>query len=290
MASWRDIEESQGVETRGPTLQVQRPEIQVQSTVDDFYEEMQSESEGSGISEEVRQLTEARRRLSKANYYETIIGTPFFEGNASEIALEVEQEFQDFALKQLQKLMGHGVEEELAKLSPQFNAEEELALKAWAAKILGKPPSAPTQLSMDTSPAKKSATVLKAPVAPPKPKLRKRVDTQLPPEPAPEVVQKPQAPTQQAPKRRTSRPAPAPGSGTPPTTAAAKVAEVPVTGPNGETQVVKMDLRQQVQPTGPIKPLPPPNPDLLYAQELNKAMQSEGSHAVLSQFLKLNGE
>jgi hypothetical protein len=277
MSFWHDMEESGGAApTRGPAIQVAAP-ARMQAAVDSAFAEMQGQEqqEAADAAEEIRTLTEVERRLRKANYYQAILGQVLFEGSASEEALEVEAEIREFALKRLRILIG--IEAEVSASRSSFSHEEEVALKMWAAKILGKPAVLETPAEESRKPSL-PPTVRPAPL--PEPKLRPLVD------------QSASKPT----KRPVGRP---PGTGkhqraaaaaTTETAPAQKIIESEVTLPNGEVAKVKHDVSGPVRPAG-TKPVPMPDPGMQLLMEQARAHEAAAKNPLVGQFVTaISGE
>jgi hypothetical protein len=281
MSFWRDMADDVAP-TRGPAIQVATPS-RVQAAVDTAFAQMQGQEQqdAADAAEEIRTLTEVERRLRKANYYQAILGQVLFEGGASEEAVEVEAEIREFALKRLRILIG--IEAEIAPAPrTSFSHEEEVALKMWAGKILGKP----------------------AVLEPPAEEPRKSV---LPPPPArpvplPEAKLRPLVDQAATPvlKRRPGRP---PGTGkhqraaaaaatetTPTTPAAPKVVETEVTLPDGTTAKVQHDVSGPVRPAG-TKPAPMPDPGMQLLMQQAEAQQKAARNPIVGQFVTaISGE
>src|SRR5438046_1410664 len=107
-----------------------------QAAVDQAYSQMDDGELTEGMAEEIRTLAEAQRRLRKANFYQAILSQPLFGENISEEGIEVEAEMREFALKRLRCFLGMEAEAAEQAKTVQFDHDEEVALKQWAAKIL----------------------------------------------------------------------------------------------------------------------------------------------------------
>lgn len=273
MSFWRDQEEVAA--SRGPNVQVNVPPRQnVQTAVDEAYNRLQdNDAEAAAeVEEEVRTLSEVERRLRKSNCYRAILDQPLFDENASEEAVEVEAEFREFALARLRELMG------ISAIKPpveqQFSYEEEVALKAWAAKLVGKP----AILSIDPGPAKPAVSSVKTPAAVPlspapiEPRLRTMSDP----------VRAPRKPSGRPPHAKNKPKAevvtPAPPLKT------AEVVEVERVGADGKVMKVAVNNQKQVEPTGAVR-VPMPSPDMALSLERTKSESIAMNHPVLQQFI-----
>jgi hypothetical protein len=217
-----------------------------QNAVNQALDQMDDDTEG--MAEEIRTLTEAQRRLRKANYYQTILSQPLFEGEVSEEGEEVEDEMREFALKRLRCFLGMEAEEQEQKVQGQFDDEEILALKVFTAKCLGRPPPTP-----DTVEPKKRAPK----AVPPQVKLKQV-----------------QAETEPTVKRRRSsammRPQPEPAQ-------QAKVVEVQGRKLDGSVGTVKVNVTGPVQPPPEVARMPFPSSDQIMAMEQATAYERESN-------------
>jgi hypothetical protein len=129
-------------------------------------------------------ITEVELRLAKAHLYNQIISSPLFEGEG-EVVQEVEEEFQSFARKQLQTLLGIAAPAEqpvVQQAQPQFSDEEVVILRRLIERV--------SQSPKVLEPVKPQVRAKPQPAAPaPKP-------TPIPrPAPAPAKAPKPARPT-----------------------------------------------------------------------------------------------
>jgi hypothetical protein len=134
-------------------------------------------------------ISEAMRKLEKAQLYQTLINNSVFGPNSArpDIQEEVEAELREFAERRLNVLLGISTEAEIKvqALPPQFNEEEAEVLKALAHRALQKK----AEVSVPPTPTIK--TVSQKPNLP-KPTLKRQ-------DPTPE-----QRPVSQQPKMKTA--------------------------------------------------------------------------------------
>lgn len=104
--------------------------------INDVLKEVVSNTEVSEVQKEMDLMTEARIRFAKAALYEQMITGQLFEGE-DPVTLEVENEFKEFAEKQLMVLLGISSNKVL-KADPKnhFDDEQVEALRMLADKIL----------------------------------------------------------------------------------------------------------------------------------------------------------
>lgn len=274
MANWRDMQDTMEPESRGPLLQIQP---KTQSGAEAVYAQINGPDDVEEISEEIQLLTEVESRLRKANYYRIILDQDLFEGQASEEALEVELEFRQFAYKKLTTLLGMQAEETSRST---FTPNEEIALKALAAKVLAAEPS----LARQELPPPTLKKVQMAPPKPPplvQPQLKKLTDPTALAAPQKRKVAKSTPKPQKQPQ---AAPEVAAAPSKPP-----QFLEVEVKGADGKMAKVQMNTQGQVRPTG-IQPAPAPNPELLFAMEMARADQAEQSNPILRQIQSITGE
>lgn len=223
MISWSDEEYAQS------------PTVSVGDSAQQVVDSLEASPEQEDPKEE---FSEVRKRVSKIQYYMSISDYEFFEGDTSEEAQEVRNEFNAFINRQLKEYLGMESPAPVIQVKLQFSPEEEFALKALAAKVMRKP-----ALVEQDQPT--------APVANPTIKPAAKA-------PAPVVS----APTVQA-KKKTVVAKPA---------QAKKTQKQPVADPtliheNGKVyrmvtvndKQVKMDVTKQARPSGLVQPLPTPS-------------------------------
>lgn len=135
-------------------------DVQESSNVDEVLSSMDT-------SEEVDEhFSEVEKRLETAQYYRMLLNDTLFS-NASEAARVVEREIRDFVRTRLHVLLG--LKNEVSPVKSMFSDEEVAALKALAAKVMGKPVLLETR-KVTPKPALKVQTApviaLKAPTKP----------------------------------------------------------------------------------------------------------------------------
>jgi len=135
------------------------------------------------------EMSEAERRFAKAQYHRTIINAELFDNDFSDLALEVAQEYREFARQRLKVLLGVESEKPTSNGSANaFTQEETKVLKQLVAKLLKKPelaepkepsfkpvqgPTAPT--TKVASPRVQTKPLKKTEAAPAQPKPRGRL-------------------------------------------------------------------------------------------------------------------
>lgn len=155
------------------------------------FQESESDS-GDGDKSPDEEMSEAERRFAKAQYHRTMIKADYFDNDYSDIALEVAQEYKEFARQRMKVLLGVEAEKAVSSGSATsvFSEEEIKVLKQLVAKLLKKPelaevkepsfkpvqgPSKPTfkpVKSPEAKPVKKS----EAPAPKPRGRPKKTVD------------------------------------------------------------------------------------------------------------------
>lgn len=112
------------------------------------------------------ELNEAEWRLEKAGYYRTVMNSQLLSSDHP-AAIEVEQELQDWAKGRLEQLLGLRIEptndkpvQVIESVKVPFNEDEVGALKALAARVLGKKEQtiAPATVAAPSKPAVTPAT------------------------------------------------------------------------------------------------------------------------------------
>jgi hypothetical protein len=161
---------------------------------EETYEEQVEE-----LPNNLQSISEVERRLEKANLYRQWASGGLYD-NQTSTTVEVEQEFKDFALKQLNKLIGITTEEE--KVVSPFNEIEITVLKELANTIInnhklkqGNQPAKPIRKPKEV--IKQEKPVIK-PVAQAKPRLKPKtlpVEVMSVRKPVPEVVVPPSVPS-----------------------------------------------------------------------------------------------
>jgi hypothetical protein len=186
-----------------------QPRYQVHQVVDTSGpEEVVQETTFDDIETEAieAELSEVERRLAKAQLYKQFITQPIFDGTG-DIVKEVEVEFQTFARKQLQTLMGVISQPEPIKIEAQFSDDEVKVLKAFIGRILQNPK---LQKTVVPTPPKKTAVIVAPAVKPVAPIKKPALRTRVVPEEVPQVKQQPKpvkAQTALPPPRQTVVPA-----------------------------------------------------------------------------------
>lgn len=108
-------------------------EVTYEEVLQEALPEEEQQEDAVQNEESVQGMSEVEKRLEKAILYQQWINGKLYD-SPTESTLEVEQEFKEFALKQLNKLIGLGVQE--PKVSNQFSDEEVLILRALAQNIV----------------------------------------------------------------------------------------------------------------------------------------------------------
>ncbi len=182
MAFFRDLEDTLSEQT------AQGAGDDVDQVFDAVVEE--EERQVQLLEAESRALSEVEARLYKANLYRLVLDNPLFPGESGEEAAQVEQEYREFTLKQLNTLMGIRADEET---QDGLDPEETRVLKIWAKKLLNKPTVlAPIAVESRPPPVMASVTVpLPSPRAPRPPTLAPK---RVAPAQAPKTVRQKTAP------------------------------------------------------------------------------------------------
>lgn len=213
------------------------------------------------------QLAEVDQRVELIQYYRSLLIHDFFDGDNTASAVSVQSEVRQFIRGRLKVLLGMEVEREVVKEQPLFNAEELAALKALAAKVMGKPaliekPASPTPH------APKQPPTLKKAAPPPTPAATPVTTKKAQPKAAPKAAKTVQATKPQQPKPQGGK-----GGGK-------------VINENGKVykivlvdgKEVKMDITPQARPVGAV-PFPTPTGPQATSISENQAKIEASSYA-----------
>ena len=288
MGFWRDMQNGEGEPTiqassRGPVQQVV-----VQSAVDDAFSELQgSEKQAAeAAAEDYRALSEVETRLRKSNCYRAILDQPLFDDGASAEAFEVEAEFREFALNRLRELMGLGRQEKVE--AKQFSAEEEVTLRTWAAKLMGRPAIFNVEAAAPVKTVAKAPSVQALPAPAADPVIRtmsepvgagrstgrpRGVKNKFKIEVAAPAIPQPSQPAKQVPVAV-------------PASQEKKTLEVEGTKIDGTRGLIQVDLSGPGMPAGNVQRAPMPSPQMALAMGSVAAEQRAQNNSVLQTLFK----
>jgi hypothetical protein len=119
-------------------------------------DEENQDEEGDSLSTVEDMMSDVEKRIEEANLFKLLISHSFFSQDSArpEVLKSVNKKIKHFAINELELLLGVKTKEPAIKVVPQsqFNAEEVIALKSLASKVLGKPSSAPAVVPAERKP------------------------------------------------------------------------------------------------------------------------------------------
>ena len=172
------------------------PEVEMQVEEEPAQPELEPVPEG---------MSEIEKRLQKANLYQQWTTGQLYDSR-TQCTVEVEQEFKNFALKQLNKLIGINVEQE--QVQSQFEPEELEALKALAQAIIAnkKLKQEVIKTSLQPKPIVKKPIAVKPIIQAEKPVIQPQAKPKLKTKPLPIEVQPTKQPVLETNKNNVSPP------------------------------------------------------------------------------------
>lgn len=231
----------------------EQPVDQAQEVINDL------EQENEQLDED---LTEVESRLEVASYYSCLLKDSLFGQDTSNASRIVTHRIKKFVREELSELVGLTQPKALHPAQPLFTDGEIAALKALAAKVMGKPaiiesaPKRGPQLNTVSVPQKVLPTInSKPPVIP----------TVTPKTIPPQSKQQPKIVKRQQGKGK-------------------RFVEIPHPMIPGET--IKKDVSSQIQPMGAIRPLPMPQGQMM-TQALEQQAQIISMNPLLANSDKL---